>query len=76
VLVHAVGLRGADVELIVARGAAVIWCPSSNLAILGRTLATQIACRRALALGSDSRLSGARDLLAELGRNDAFGSAT
>jgi hypothetical protein len=67
VLVHAVGLREADVELIVARGAAVIWCPSSNLAILGRTLAPRrlLAAGR-LALGSDSRLSGARDLLAEL----------
>jgi cytosine/adenosine deaminase-related metal-dependent hydrolase len=67
VLVHAVGLREADVELVVARGAAVIWCPSSNLAILGRTLAPRrlLAAGR-LALGSDSRLSGARDLLAEL----------
>jgi cytosine/adenosine deaminase-related metal-dependent hydrolase len=67
VLVHAVGLRAADVELILARGAAVIWCPSSNLAILGRTLDPRTLFRAGrLALGSDSRLSGARDLLAEL----------
>ena len=67
VLVHGVGLSEADLELIVARGAAVIWCPSSNLAILGRTLdPRRLFAAGRLALGSDSRLSGARDLLAEL----------
>lgn len=67
VLVHGVGLREADVDLIVARGAALIWCPSSNLDILGRTLnPRRLFAAGQLALGSDSRLSGARDLLAEL----------
>ena len=67
VIVHGVGLTDADTDLVVRRGAGVIWCPSSNLTILGRTLDPRrlfIAGR--LALGSDSRLTGARDLLAEL----------
>jgi cytosine/adenosine deaminase-related metal-dependent hydrolase len=67
VLVHGVGLGTADVERIIERGAAVIWCPSSNLAILGRTLEPRrLFDAGRLALGSDSRLSGARDLLSEL----------
>lgn len=70
VVVHGVALREADIEDIIACGAAVVWCPSSNLRILGRTLSVS-ALRRlydahCLALGTDSRLSGARDLLQEL----------
>ncbi|AHG88379.1 amidohydrolase [Gemmatirosa kalamazoonensis] len=70
VLVHGVGLTDADVERIVARGAAVVWCPASNLELLGRTIEAR-AVRRLfdagrLALGTDSRLTGARDLLDEL----------
>jgi len=67
VLVHGVGLRERDIDRIIETGAAVIWCPSSNHNLLGRTLdprRLQVAGR--LALGSDSRLSGARDLLDEL----------
>jgi len=67
VLVHGVGLSEDDVERILARGAAVVWCPCSNLALLGRTLDPhRLAGAGRLALGSDSRLSGARDLLEEL----------
>lgn len=67
VLVHGVGLSAADIERVIAAGAAVIWCPSSNLAILGRTLEPRRLFEAGrLALGTDSRLSGARDLLAEL----------
>ncbi|HEX6397345.1 MAG TPA: amidohydrolase family protein, partial [Steroidobacteraceae bacterium] len=56
-----------QVQRLVRSGAAVIWCPSSNLYLFGCTLdpLPLIAARR-LALGSDSRLSGARDLLEEL----------
>jgi cytosine/adenosine deaminase-related metal-dependent hydrolase len=67
VLVHGVGLTGADIARVIGRDAAVIWCPSSNLAMLGRTLEPRrLADAGRLALGSDSRLSGARDLLDEL----------
>jgi len=67
VLVHGVGLRERDIERIIETGAAVIWCPTSNRNLLGRTLdPRRLQGARRLALGSDSRLSGARDLLDEL----------
>ncbi len=67
VLVHGVGLRPQDVERVIARGAAVVWCPSSNHALLGATLDPRPLCAAGrLALGTDSRLSGARDMLDEM----------
>ncbi|HKU89839.1 MAG TPA: amidohydrolase family protein [Steroidobacteraceae bacterium] len=66
-LVHALAFDTAQVQRLVRSGAGVIWCPSSNLYLFGCTLdpLPLIAARR-LALGSDSRISGARDLLEEL----------
>ncbi|MCC4604327.1 amidohydrolase family protein [Xanthomonas campestris] len=67
VLIHGVGMGEQDIERVIARGAAVVWCPSSNLALLGRTLDPWRLCMAGrLALGSDSRVSGSRDLLDEL----------
>jgi hypothetical protein len=70
VLVHGVGLGDADVADILRVGAAVVWCPSSNLALLGQTIAPHrlrvLFAAGRLALGTDSRLTGARDLLEEL----------
>jgi len=52
---------------VIAAGAAVVWCPGSNRALLGRTLDPRRLCQAGrLLLGSDSRLSGERDLLEEL----------
>jgi cytosine/adenosine deaminase-related metal-dependent hydrolase len=72
VLVHGVGL--SPEEWISARraGAGLVWCPSSNLFLLGGTapvdrfLDDDPASRNSIALGTDSRLSGSRDLLEEL----------
>lgn len=67
VLIHGVGMGERDIERVIACGAAVVWCPSSNLTLLGRTLDPWRLCMAGrLTLGSDSRLSGARDLLEEL----------
>jgi cytosine/adenosine deaminase-related metal-dependent hydrolase len=67
VLVHGAGLSNADIDLVIERGAAVVWCPSSNLGMLGQTLGPRrLFDAGRLALGSDSRLTGARDLLEEL----------
>jgi len=70
VLIHGVGLDDADVTDILRAGAAVVWCPSSNLALLGRTIAPhrlrRLFAAGRLALGTDSRLTGPRDLLDEL----------
>jgi cytosine/adenosine deaminase-related metal-dependent hydrolase len=67
VLIHGVGLREQDVDRVIASDAAVVWCPTSNHALLGRSLDPQrLYAAGRLALGSDSRLSGARDLLKEM----------
>lgn len=67
VLIHAVGLGGDDVAAVLARGASVVWCPASNLALLGATLDPRSLHEAGrLAIGTDSRLSGSRDLLDEL----------
>jgi cytosine/adenosine deaminase-related metal-dependent hydrolase len=67
VLVHGVGLRDSDVERVIGRGAAVVWCPGSNHFLLGRTLYPhRLHDAGRLALGTDSRLTGARDLLEEM----------
>ncbi|MDQ7759422.1 amidohydrolase family protein [Xanthomonas sontii] len=67
VLIHGVGLGADDVARVLACGAAVVWCPSSNLTLLGRTLDPQrLSAAGRLALGSDARVSGGRDLLEDL----------
>lgn len=67
VLVHGVGIDERDIDRVIAVGAGVVWCPSSNVRLLGRTLdPRRLAHAGLLALGSDSRLSGARDLLDEM----------
>ncbi|KJV36812.1 amidohydrolase family protein [Luteibacter yeojuensis] len=67
VLVHGVGLGEEHMARVIERGAAVVWCPASNRNLLGTTLdPRRLAAAGRLALGSDSRLSGARDLLDEL----------
>ena len=67
VLVHGVGLTAEDQALVVERGAGVVWCPASNLFLLGRTLdPRRLFDAGRLALGTDSRFTGSRDLLEEL----------
>lgn len=68
VLVHGLGLSLAQQRRLATAGATLVWCPRSNLHLFGRTLdPTCLAGERRLLLGSDSRISGSRDLLAELG---------
>jgi cytosine/adenosine deaminase-related metal-dependent hydrolase len=66
VLVHGVALGRKGLRVAKEKGAALVWCPSSNLFILGRTL-SQAALNNGvpLALGTDSALSGKGDLLDE-----------
>jgi len=66
-LVHAVAFDAAARRRVMEAGAGVIWCPSSNLFLFGRTAeVADLAAAGRVALGSDSRLSGERDLLEEL----------
>ena len=66
VLVHGVGLLPEDWISVRCAGAGLVWCPSSNLFLLGRTATLDRSLDSSIALGTDSRLSGARDLLEEL----------
>jgi cytosine/adenosine deaminase-related metal-dependent hydrolase len=67
VLVHGVGMGEADIDRVIACGATVAWCPGSNRALLGRSLDPHRLYEAGrLVLGSDSRLSGERDLLEEM----------
>lgn len=67
VLVHGVGFTTADQVRVIDSGGALVWCPSSNQFLFGETAnVAPFAAAHRVALGSDSRLSGERDLLAEL----------
>lgn len=67
VFVHAVGIPQRDWALLRAAGVWIVWCPTSNLHILGRTLPRELVkAYPSIALGSDSPISAAGDLLDEL----------
>ena len=67
VLIHGVAFCRKAADRVIDAGAGLVWCPSSNRFLFEATAdvrAFDDADR--LALGSDSRLSGERDLLDEL----------
>jgi cytosine/adenosine deaminase-related metal-dependent hydrolase len=67
IAVHAVGADEDGIRRIRASGAAVAWCPSTNLFLLGKTAPAELlAPGTDLLLGSDSLLTAAGDLLDEL----------
>lgn len=66
-IVHGVGLDAAGHELLEQSGASLVWCPTSNLFTLGRTLEVGDVMRhRRVALGSDSAMTASGDLLDEI----------
>jgi cytosine/adenosine deaminase-related metal-dependent hydrolase len=66
-LVHGLALDRTQRQQLAAAGAGLIWCPSSNLRLFGRTAEVgELVARGLVALGSDSRLTAAGDLLDEL----------
>jgi cytosine/adenosine deaminase-related metal-dependent hydrolase len=65
-IVHGVALDDAGHDLVIRRGASLIWCPGSNLFTLGTTLSPERIDRNPrTALGSDSALT-AGDLLEQI----------
>jgi cytosine/adenosine deaminase-related metal-dependent hydrolase len=67
VFIHGVAFCEAAAQRVIGAGAGLVWCPSSNQFLFEKTAdvrAFDDADR--LALGSDSRLSGERDLLDEV----------
>jgi hypothetical protein len=66
-LVHGIALDESQRLRLMNAAAGLIWCPSSNMYLFGKTAAVrELIARNRVALGTDSRLSGARDLLDEL----------
>lgn len=66
VLVHGVAING-HADRVLAAGASLVWCPSSNDFLFGRTAdVRRFDNEGRLAIGTDSRLSGQGDLLDEL----------
>jgi cytosine/adenosine deaminase-related metal-dependent hydrolase len=67
VLVHGLGFDALARARLIRRRVGLVWCPGSNSFLFGRAaMANEFARAGLLALGSDSRLSGERDLLDEL----------
>jgi cytosine/adenosine deaminase-related metal-dependent hydrolase len=70
VLIHCVGMRKDNHHIIAPHARGVVWCPSTNLYLLGKTLIDDGTPYNpevnSLALGSDSRLTADGDLLDEL----------
>lgn len=66
-LIHGVAFTRQQLVSLQKAGGALIWCPSSNLHLFSKTADVhELAAAGCVALGSDSRLTGARDLLEEL----------
>ena len=71
VIVHGVAIDGNGIRRVARAGAGLVWCPASNLFLFSRTanvreLLDQKDGPARVALGTDSRVTGARDLLDEL----------
>jgi len=67
VLIHGVGLSAEDRRQTIDAGAGLVWCPSSNFYLLGKTAEVgEFARAHRLALGTDSRLTADGDMLDEI----------
>ena len=70
VIVHGVAIDDEGWRRVAANQTSFVWCPASNLFLFGRTAAMSDLLRNPerprVAIGTDSRITGARDLLDEL----------
>ncbi|HEY4029920.1 MAG TPA: amidohydrolase family protein [Caulobacteraceae bacterium] len=67
IAVHGVGMDEDAVTRFRASGAALVWCPTSNFFLFGRTAPDALLAEGAdVLLGSDSRLTGDGDLMDEI----------
>ena len=74
IAVHGVGMDDEAVARFRAAGAAIVWCPTSNQFLFGRTAPPELLADGIdVLLGSDSRLTGQGDLLDELRGARALG---
>jgi len=72
VLIHGVAIDENGWRRVARMGAGLVWCPASNAFLFGETalvcavVAGSEEARVTVALGTDSRVTGSRDLLDEL----------
>lgn len=79
VIVHGVAIDGDGWRRVASAGAGLVWCPASNDFLFGRSAPVRVLLDDAdrqringdrrlmhIALGTDSRITGSRDLLDEL----------
>lgn len=72
VIVHGIAMTGDAWQRVLARGASLVWCPGSNVFLFGKTADVRAhvdasdGASSHVCVGSDSRISGSRDLLDEL----------
>jgi len=67
VAVHVVGLTDKDVGLLTDAQTSVVWCPSSNLFLFGKTAPVRsLSGKVPIAMGTDSTLTGNTTLFEEL----------
>jgi len=72
VLVHGVAFTAADWPRILRRDSSLVWCPASNAFLFGRTAPIHDVFDRLvdasahICIGTDSRVTGANDMLDEL----------
>ena len=68
VLVNCTFLEEAELQLIAARGATIVWLPTSSERIFGRQpdIKKILELKIPLTIGTDSSITGSRNLLAEL----------
>jgi cytosine/adenosine deaminase-related metal-dependent hydrolase len=67
VLIHGVAVDATALDILRLHGTSLIWCPSSNIFTLGRTLADEVLrSGLPIALGTDSALTAEGDMIDEL----------
>lgn len=66
-LVHAVAVEEQELETISQSGCSIVWCPTSNLFSLGRTLRQEMLRSGVpITLGTDSALTARGDMIDEI----------
>lgn len=67
VLVHAVAMGAGELDAAMQAGCGVVWCPTSNLFSLGRTLCADVLRSGiTVVLGTDSALTAQGDMIDEI----------
>ena len=74
--VHAVGADDEAIDRLVGSRVTVVWCPTSNEFLFGRTAPRELLERADVLIGSDSLLTGAGTLLDELRCARTYGTVS